>query len=85
MVKKIINIIFLTFYRIVIQFGYMKYKAVIFDLFGTLIGDIFGPPAMEVRVNMATALSIPLDDFNQKWSESYYAPGSRCHLDRRNA
>ena len=26
----------------------MKYKAVIFDLFGTLVGDIMGPPYTDV-------------------------------------
>ncbi len=50
----------------------MKYKAVIFDLFGTLVGDIVGPPAMDVRVRMAATLSIPVNDFIQMWAKSYY-------------
>jgi len=50
----------------------VKYGAVIFDLFGTLVGDIVGPPAMRVRESMAGAISVPTRDFNRMWSESRF-------------
>jgi len=45
----------------------MKYKAVIFDLFGTLV-DIFSRAEYDrVLKEMATALSIAADDFSWAW------------------
>jgi len=45
----------------------MKYKAVIFDLFGTLV-DIFSRAEYnQVLKEMATALSIATDDFSRAW------------------
>jgi len=45
----------------------MKYQAVVFDLFGTLV-DIFSRPEYDrVLSEMAAALSIPFDDFSRAW------------------
>jgi putative hydrolase of the HAD superfamily len=51
----------------------MKYAAVIFDLFGTLVEDIIGPPYVDLVVRIASVLSMPADDFNQMWSDTVYA------------
>lgn len=46
----------------------MKYKAVIFDLFGTLV-DIFSRSERERVLNeMSSALSIPADEFSRLWN-----------------
>ncbi|HEY33122.1 MAG TPA: HAD-IA family hydrolase [Dehalococcoidia bacterium] len=48
----------------------MKYEAVIFDLFGTLVPAL---PYREYRLvlgRMASTLSIPVDDFNRIWFET---------------
>lgn len=50
----------------------MKYKAVIFDLFGTLVCDLIGPKYTDVLVEIATVLSVPVDDFLKMWSETSY-------------
>jgi len=44
---------------------FMKYKAVIFDLFGTLVEDIIGSPYTDLVVRIASFLSVPADDFRQ--------------------
>ncbi|MFC1957603.1 HAD family hydrolase [Chloroflexota bacterium] len=50
----------------------MSYSAVIFDLFGTLIRDITGPPYVEVAKQMALTLSVSPEDFNQLWFSTNY-------------
>lgn len=50
----------------------MKYRAVIFDLFGTLVCDLVGPKYTDTLTRMATVLSIPADDFLKKWSDTFY-------------
>jgi len=50
----------------------MKYKAVIFDLFGTLVCDLIGPKYTDTLVRMATVLSVPADDFLKMWSDTSY-------------
>jgi putative hydrolase of the HAD superfamily len=50
----------------------MKYKAVIFDLSGTLVEDAIGTPYMDLIVRIASVLSVPADDFRQKWSDTVY-------------
>ena len=50
----------------------MKYKAVIFDLFGTLVEDIIGPPYTDLVMRIASILSMPADDFRQMWSDTVY-------------
>jgi len=45
----------------------MKYLAVIFDLFGTLAGNFSSQGYEEALLQMASALSLPSDDFRQVW------------------
>jgi putative hydrolase of the HAD superfamily len=45
----------------------MKYKAVIFDLFGTLIDNFSSEEYRRTLVEMASALSAPPDDFAELW------------------
>ncbi len=45
----------------------MKYLAVIFDLFGTLVGNFSSQGYMESLSQMASVLSLPFDDFRQVW------------------
>ena len=47
----------------------MIFHAVIFDLFGTLIGD-FAASARSVVAEMAAALAVPPDQFTSAWSET---------------
>lgn len=47
----------------------MKYSAVIFDLFGTLIDD-FAASAGDVHTEMAAALSVPYDQFMIVWNQT---------------
>ena len=50
----------------------MKYSAVIFDMFGTIIPDIDGSPYREIARRMADALSVPQDDFVEMWFSLSY-------------
>lgn len=45
----------------------MSYSAVIFDLFGTLVPDIAGPPYEKVAAQMAEVLSVPSERFIEMW------------------
>lgn len=45
----------------------MKYEAVIFDLFGTLVNIFSRAEYNRVLMKMAAALSIPADDFSRAW------------------
>ena len=51
----------------------MKYAAVIFDLFGTLVGDLVGPRYTDVLMRIASVLSLPANDFRRMWSNTFYA------------
>ena len=51
----------------------MKYRAVIFDLFGTVVDEIRYQPTQAVRYReamgeIAAILGIPFDDFSRMWS-----------------
>ena len=48
----------------------MKYSAVIFDLFGTLVNDITGPPYDRAIKQMALVLSISSDDLSRLWFDT---------------
>lgn len=53
----------------------MKYRAVIFDLFGTLVDDLRYPHRQELKyrrwkAEAAAILQVPIDDFTRVWSES---------------
>jgi putative hydrolase of the HAD superfamily len=49
----------------------MKFKAVIFDLFGTLVDNFTYQEHREMLANMADALSIPSEDFIRLWIEGF--------------
>jgi len=50
----------------------MNYSAVIFDLFGTLVPDITGPPYERTAGKMSEALSVPSDEFSKMWFDTVY-------------
>ena len=47
----------------------MKFTAVIFDLFGTLVDD-FGSSAGQMNQELAAALGVPYEPFMQLWSQT---------------
>jgi putative hydrolase of the HAD superfamily len=49
----------------------MKYKAVIFDLFGTLIDNFSDQNNQQILTEMALVLSLPVDDFIKLWKDSF--------------
>jgi FMN phosphatase YigB (HAD superfamily) len=49
----------------------MKYQAVIFDLFGTLIDNFSNQSNQKILTEMALVLSLPADDFIKLWVESF--------------
>ncbi len=51
----------------------MKYKAVIFDLFGTLVDNYSWPEYRAVLTQMADLLSTPVDTFREMWANTYVA------------
>jgi len=53
----------------------MKYKAVIFDLFGTLVPNMSLTEHRAILVRMAHLLSAPTDDFVQLWFDTF---NERC-------
>lgn len=48
----------------------MKYLAVIFDLFGTLADNFSTREYQDALVQMASALSVPSDDFRRAWFDT---------------
>ena len=48
----------------------MKYQAVVFDLFGTLARNFSSSGYGEALAHMASALSLPSDDFRRAWFET---------------
>jgi len=48
----------------------MKYKAIIFDLYGTLIEDLSYDEYQQVLAQMAEILSVPYQDFARQWSDA---------------
>ena len=48
----------------------MKYRAVIFDLFGTLVDNFSSREYDETLVTMSLELSLPPDDFKRAWFDS---------------
>jgi len=53
----------------------MKYKAVIFDLFGTLIDKFSLREGTSILRQMASVLSVPADDFAQLWFDTFDTRG----------
>ena len=50
----------------------MKYKAVIFDLFGTLVNDLAGPEYEVILGQVASVLHISYSDIRRLWADTYY-------------
>jgi FMN phosphatase YigB (HAD superfamily) len=48
----------------------MKYKAVIFDLYGTLVTTFSEKEYQRIVMNMASILSVPAGPFWQLWAAS---------------
>ncbi len=63
----------------------MKYLAVIFDLFGTLAGNFSSQGYNNALGQMASALSLPSDDFRQVWFATSKGrstvPSQNCETD----
>lgn len=57
----------------------MKYKAVIFDLFGTLVDNFTDSEYSRVLGDMAMALNASKDDFSKLWKESFYLRTNGTH------
>jgi putative hydrolase of the HAD superfamily len=49
----------------------MKYQAVIFDLFGTLVPSFSEQEYRRITMQMASMLSMPEEEFWQKWKEAF--------------
>jgi len=50
----------------------MRFSAVVFDLFGTIIGDIAGQPYERAAQKMASVLSVDHNDFSRLWFATVY-------------
>lgn len=48
----------------------MKYDAVVFDLFGTLVDSYLGPAYGAAQAEIATLLGVPLDKLQRVWPQS---------------
>ncbi len=57
----------------------MKYKAVIFDLFGTLIDNFTDSEYARVLREMATVLQAPADEFSNLWRDTFYLRTNGSH------
>jgi putative hydrolase of the HAD superfamily len=49
----------------------MKYQAVVFDLFGTLVDNFSRIEYQKVLKNMTSILKVPEEDFSRAWRESF--------------
>ncbi|MHA2179936.1 MAG: HAD family hydrolase [Promethearchaeota archaeon] len=54
----------------------MKYKAIIFDLFGTLVDSYSVQGYNKLLTNMASALELPHEDFSKIWRDTTYERGT---------
>lgn len=54
----------------------MKYEAVIFDLFGTLVSSTSLAEHERVMAQIASVLSVPTDDFGRLWLDTSYERGT---------
>ena len=50
----------------------MKYPAVIFDLFGTLVNNLSHPEHRVLSAKVASEVGVPSDDFMQLWQETAF-------------
>jgi len=53
----------------------MKYKAIIFDLFGTLVDSYSVQGYNRLLTNMASALELPTEDFSKLWRDTTFERG----------
>ncbi|MFX1455362.1 MAG: HAD family hydrolase [Promethearchaeota archaeon] len=53
----------------------MKYKAIIFDLFGTIVDSYSVQGYIKLLREMASALKLPYEDFSKLWRETTYERG----------
>ena len=53
----------------------MKYKAIIFDLFGTLVDSYSIQGYNRLLTDMALALELPREDFSKQWRDTTYERG----------
>jgi len=53
----------------------MKYKAIIFDLFGTLVDSYSVQGYNRLLTDMASALELPEEDFSKLWRDTTYERG----------
>jgi len=60
----------------------MKYKAVIFDLFGTIINNFTRSEYESVLAEMAVILNVPLADFQRLWLASFPQRTTGVHPDQ---
>jgi len=54
----------------------MKYKAIIFDLFGTLVDSYSVQGYNRLLTDMASALELPIEDFSKLWRNTTYERGT---------
>ena len=54
----------------------MKYKAIIFDLFGTLVDSYSVQGYNRLLIDMASALELPFEDFSKRWRNTTYERGT---------
>ncbi|MBY8984883.1 MAG: HAD family hydrolase [Candidatus Lokiarchaeota archaeon] len=54
----------------------MKYKAIIFDLFGTLVDSYSVQGYNRLLTDMASALELPVEDFSKLWRDTTYERGT---------
>jgi putative hydrolase of the HAD superfamily len=66
-----------------VSFINKKYKAIIFDLFGTLIENFRRSEYEEVLAEMAAILDTPFEDFQRVWLESFPQRVTGAHADQR--
>jgi putative hydrolase of the HAD superfamily len=57
----------------------MKYKAVIFDLFGTLVDNFSRAEYQKVLKDMTSILGVPEDDFSRLWRDSFHLRTNGTH------
>ena len=63
----------------------MKYKAVIFDLFGTLIENFSLPEYKSVLADMAGILNAPAEDFYSLWLDTFLERTTGVHGTQRES
>jgi putative hydrolase of the HAD superfamily len=57
----------------------MKYKAIIFDLFGTLVDNFTTSEYQQVLIDMSLVLNVPPEGFSKLWRDSFYLRTNGTH------